>query len=144
MRFLFLLIPFLLHAMMLEVGDAVILKEISSQHAKKHRLIGDGMWVVTWDKESTHIANEYFKLHGMKPHEQLLVDVSQVPSGIMTLFVLPKMRRYEHEILLCEDEAYNLTLPYKEGSLTLLHVENARVKEIFYPKTSKELEELLK
>lgn len=130
--------------MMLEVGDAVILKEISSQHEKKHKLISDGMWVVTWDKESTHIANEYFKLHGMRANQNLLVDVSQVPSGIMTLFVLPKMRRYEHEILLSEDEAYNLTLPYKEGYLTLLHIENARVKEILYAQDAKELEELLK
>jgi hypothetical protein len=129
---------------MLEVGDSVNPITLKSQHDKEHTLLKDGMWIITWDKEQTKIANKYFENVKMREDVNLIVDVSQVPSGIFTLFVLPNMRDYKHAILLSFNEAYNLTLPYKEGSLTILHIKDKIVSKIEFLETQEELEETLK
>lgn len=130
-------------AQMLQVGDTVQAVELISQHEKKNTLLHEGIWVVTWDKESTRIANIYFEKYGIKSDTQMLVDVSQVPSGILNLFVLPRMRDYKHEILLSHDEVYNLTLPYVENAVTLLHIKDAKVEKIDFAQTLEELKALL-
>jgi hypothetical protein len=138
-----LLLPLFMSAQMLQVGDIVQAIELTSQHEKKSTLFHDGIWIVTWDKESTRIANVYFEKYGMKSDTQMLVDVSQVPSGILNLFVLPRMRGYKHEILLSHDEVYNLTLPYKENALTVMHIKDNKVEKIDFAQDEEELKALL-
>jgi len=128
---------------MLQVGDAAQPIELVSQHEKKIFLAKDGVWVVTWDKQSTALANRYFEKYGINAQTQMLVDVSQVPSGILTLFVLPRMREYAHQILLSHEEAYNLTLPYKENALTVLRLKNAKVEQIDFAQDEEHLKALL-
>jgi hypothetical protein len=138
-----LFLPLFLSAQMLQVGDFTNPLELSSQHEKKILLSKDGVWVITWDKESTRLANQYFEKYGLKENTQMLVDVSQVPSGILTLFVLPRMRGYKHEILLSYDEAYNQTLPYEENAVTILHLNDSKVDKIDFAQTQEELKTLL-
>lgn len=142
-KLLLLFLPLLMYAGMLQVGDNVQTVELISQHEKKSTLIRDGIWVITWDKESTKIANIYFEKFDMSGNIQMIVDVSQVPSGILNLFVLPRMRGYKHEILLSYDEAYNLTLPYQEDALTILHIKDAKVAQIDFAQNEEELKALL-
>jgi hypothetical protein len=74
----------------------------------------------------------------------LIVDTSQIPSGIFSLFVRPSMKHYRHSILLSFNEKYNLTLPFKENMLTLIYIKDAKVKKIIYIKDIAELEETFK
>lgn len=141
-KLLLLFLPLLMYAKMLQVGESVQIVELISQHEKKSTLLRDGIWVVTWDKESTRRANSYFEKFDMSGKIQMIVDVSQVPSGILNLFVLPRMRGYKHEILLSYDEAYNLTLPYQEGALTIMHIRDAKVTQIDFAQ-EEELKTLL-
>ncbi|MBU1928123.1 hypothetical protein KKG77_03895 [bacterium] len=142
-KLFYLFLPLLLSAQMLQVGDFTKPIELVSQHEKKILLLKDGVWVIAWDKESTRLANKYFEAFGMRSDTQMLVDISQVPSGILNLFVLPRMRDYKHEILLSYDEAYNLTLPYAEGAVTVLHLRDAKVEQIDFAQTQEELRTLL-
>ena len=143
-KLLLLLLPIFLVAKMLQVGDNIKPIEIKSQHDKKHQLIQNGIWIITWDKTSTAIANNYFDTYNMPSNVNLIVDVSQIPSGILNLFVLPRMRHYSHEVLLSYDEVYNVTLPYKEECLTILHVNNKKIQKIEFIKTENELKKLFK
>ncbi|MDY0116062.1 MAG: hypothetical protein RBR59_00620 [Sulfurimonadaceae bacterium] len=144
MQFLFLLVvPFLLHAEMILAVKDIELRTLVSQHEQEFTL-RDGIWIVTWDKESTYIANEYFKNYGMRDDVSMIVDTSQVPSGIFKLFVKPNMKRYKHAILLSFDVMYNRTLPYKEGYLSVLTVQDKTLKEVVFVQTEAELEEFFK
>jgi hypothetical protein len=136
--------PLFLCAQMIQIGDTIIPVTLKSQHDKEYSLVKDGMWIITWDKETTAIANEYFENAPLAENVNLLVDVSQIPSGILNLFVLPRMKKYRHPILLSYDEAYNVTLPYQEENLTLLSVKNGILTKIEYVKNQEELEKLLK
>lgn len=107
-------------------------------------LTRDGKWVVTWDKETTRLANEYFAKFHMPKGVQMIVDVSQVPSGIFNLFVLPNMRDYSHAILLSYDEAYNVKLPYQEGFVTILTIKDSKIAAIDFAEDAAGLERLLK
>jgi hypothetical protein len=143
MRLFYFFLPLLLSAQMLQIGDFTKPVELISQHEKKILLLKDGVWVIAWDKESTRLANKYFEAFGMKSDTQMLVDVSQVPSGILSLFVLPRMRDYKHEILLSYDEVYNLALPYKENAVTVLHLKEAKIEQIDFAQDEEELKALL-
>jgi len=138
-----LLLPFLLSAQILQVGERINAVTLNSQHEHKTLLMQNGVWVIGWDKETTKMANVYFEKYGMKRSEQLLIDVSQVPSGILNLFVLPRMRGYKHEILLAHDELYNKTLPYKENAVTVLHLKDAKIQSIEFAMDEEELKNLL-
>ncbi len=145
MKTLFLLLfSLLLSAQMLEVGEKVQSVALTSQHDQEIKLTENGFWIIGWDKETTALANEYFYKHTMKTDQNMIVDVSQIPSGIFSMFVAPKMQRFSHPILLSYDEAYNLTLPYKDGYVTLLKLQDATIEAIYFVETQEELEKLLK
>ena len=129
---------------MLQVGDFTKPIALVSQHEKKILLFEDGVLAITWDKETTRLANKYFEKFGMKSDTQMLVDVSQVPSGILNLFVLPRMRDYKHEILLSYDEVYNLALPYEENAVTILHLKDGKIEQIDFAQNEEELKALLR
>ncbi|MBU1657939.1 hypothetical protein KKG72_02675 [bacterium] len=145
MNKLFLLImPLFLFAQMLQIGDDIIPITLKSQHDKKQTLTENGIWIIAWDKESTKVANKFFDTKIMPKNINLLIDISQVPSGIFNLFVLPNMKIFKHQILLSFDEKYNITLPYKEGSLTILHIEDKTITQIQFAQNQAQLKEALK
>lgn len=129
---------------MLQVGDSIIPIKLKSQHDKEYTLVKDGIWIITWDKATTRVANQYFDEHKIPNNLNLIVDTSQIPSGIFSLFVKPRMESYKHPILLSFDEKYNLTLPFKEDMLTLLYIKDSKVKRIIYIKDIDELEKTFK
>ena len=85
--------------------------------------------LISYDKATTRTANQFLEKKTVEGLD-LVVDVSQTPSGIMSLFVLPRMREYKHNILLSYSEEYNLLLPYKEDAVTLLTLENRKIIKI--------------
>lgn len=144
MRFLIIMIfASFLYAETVVEAKSIKMPTLTSQHGKEIKL-DNGIWVVAWDKESTFIANEYFKNHGMLENTFIIVDTSQVPSGIMKLFVKPSMQKYQHAILLSFDTAYNRSLPYKEGSLSVLTIKDKTLKSVVFIETSKELKKFFK
>ncbi len=74
----------------------------------------------------------------------LIVDTSQIPSGIFSLFVHPRMKKYKHPILLSFDEKFNITLPFKKDMITLLYIKDSKVEKIIYIKDIDDLEKTFK
>jgi hypothetical protein len=146
MRFLLLLLPLFLTAETLIVGDVITPITFPDQHEKQHTVGHESVWVVTWDKMTTRHANLLFKA---KPEllgdgqVAMIVDVSQTPSGIMNLFVLPRMRSYGHRILLGYDAAYNRSIPYREGAITVLYLSDGKVLEVAFAEDGEALLGLL-
>ena len=61
MRYLLLLLlPLAVVAQMLAVGDKITPRILEDQFEQKHQVGGEKLWVLTWDKETTRIANDYF------------------------------------------------------------------------------------
>lgn len=142
--FLILSLALLLNAQMLKVGDSVNPIKLKSQYNKEYTLVKDGIWIITWDKATTRVANQYFDEHKMPENLNLIVDTSEIPSLLFSLFAKPRMKRYRHPILISFDVKYNLTLPFKEDMLTLLYIKDSKIKKILYIKDIDELEETFK
>ncbi|MDX1295783.1 MAG: hypothetical protein R3302_05940 [Sulfurimonadaceae bacterium] len=146
MKFLLLLLPLLLTAETLMVGDVITPIDFPDQREKQHTVGHESVWVVTWDKMTTRHANLLFQAKPQLLREgqvAMIVDVSQTPSGIMNLFVLPRMRSYKHRILLGYDAAYNRSIPYSDGAITVLYLSDGKVLEVAYAEDGEALEKLL-
>ncbi len=61
-----------------------------------------------------------------------LMDASKVPSMVLSMFMLPKFKKYPYTIGLVEDEKEVASFPFKEGKLTVIHLENLTIKAITF------------
>lgn len=143
-KILLLLLPLILLSKIVQTGDNIVPIKLMSQHNKEHVLVESGIWIISWDKQTTRVANNYFENNKMQSNTNLLVDVSQAPSGIFNLFILPRMQKYKHTILLSFSEAYNKTLPYSENKLTILYIKNNLIENIKFVEDMAQLDEALK
>jgi hypothetical protein len=135
MKLVLLLFPLLLAAQMLHVGDSITPATLEDQYEAEHKIGNERYWIITWDKESTHMINTYFEAHPNTLKNQnaaMLVDVSQIPSAIFSLFVKPRLKDYKHPILLSFDTEYNRALPYQEGTVTLLELNKGVIRAITF------------
>lgn len=117
---------------------------LESQHEKKYDLKDNGIWIIASDKDNTKLLNEYFKANTLPQNIDFIMDTTRIPSFLFDVFVLPKLQKYKHPILLSHDEEYNETLPYKEDFITILFIENKIVTRIEFIKDIKELEKFIK
>lgn len=143
-RILFLFISILLSANIIGVWDEIKPISLKSQHNKQHQLLSDGIWVIASDKENTKLVNEYFKNSHIPTNVNFIMDTTRIPAFLFDIFVLPKIQKYKHTVLLSHDEEYNEALPYKEDFITILFIRNKIVTNIKFINTTKELEELFK
>jgi hypothetical protein len=132
--FLVMLLPLILYGeSLLQVGDQIVSRTLNDQFDTPHSIGKERIWVVTWDKLTTRTANGYFAAHpGMirSGEAAMIVDISQTPGGILSLFVMPRMRSYDHPILMSSDVAFNRTIPYREGAITLLVFKSGKIARI--------------
>jgi len=59
-----------------------------------------------------------------------LMDVSPVPGMVMSMFMLPKFKKYPYPIALIDDEKTMAYFPKKENHITLITLENLNVTAI--------------
>lgn len=146
MRFLVLLLPLFLLAEMLKIGDTIASRTISDQYGRPHAAGHEKVWVVTWDKVTTRTANLFFDRHRELLEQNataMIADFSTIPSGILQMFVLPRMRNFAHPILLSYDEPFNATLPYRSGNLTVLRLDGGKITKIEFVEDEAGLEKAL-
>ena len=124
MRFILLLLPLFLYANPLQVGSEVKPIILKSQYKTEHKLTKNGIWIISWNKKNSRVANSYFNKFGMRKNINFIVDTASAPSFIFKLFALPELQEYKHTILLSDNELFNKTLPYKEGFFTILYIKN--------------------
>ena len=140
---LLFIVPLSLFAQILAVGDKIEPRTLEDQFSKKYQVGSEKVWVLTWDKATTRIANDYFEKDPsllQSKEAAMIADFSTIPSGILSLFVMPRMQAYtRHSMLLSFDEKFNASLPYREGYLTILFLERGRIIKIGYVGNEQEL-----
>ncbi len=105
--------------------------------------------IFAFSKETGHNCNDFFatkEASYLTSHDaQFVADVSGAPSIIRSMFILPGLKDFRHNILVLEDE--NIAAAYKtqENSekIVVVYVENKIIKDIKYLDSVEELEKNL-
>lgn len=105
---------------------------------KKPKLV-----IVAFEKETGALVNEYLDTQDayyLQMNRAIFIaDISKMPTLITNMFALPKLRKYKHLIYLHYDEKFVTVVPNKEAKITLLSVEDGKIKTISYISTKQEL-----
>ncbi len=132
----------------LSVGDNIPNFKIKDQFEKENVIKADTKIVLfAGDKGMSEVLRDYLKakpkgfLESKKAY--YMADISGMPSLIAKFFALPKMKKYPFSILLV-DEEQTKSFDKKEENITVYTVKDAKVSNIKYIKTAKELDEVFK
>jgi hypothetical protein len=105
--------------------------------------------LISFEKESGDFAAKFFNA---RPADLLtrnsavyIADIHKMPAIVTYLFARPKMKKYTFPLhLYNEGEAFEMSVPHKEGKLTAIRFGNdGTVDSIGYVGSGRELETLL-
>lgn len=103
--------------------------------------------VVSFEKDTGKLVNKYldekYPPYLGRVSAVFIADISEMPSIITKMFALPKMRDYKHTIYLHYDEEFAKYVPHKEDKITIIKLENQKVKSIFFITSPAELKSAL-
>ncbi len=103
--------------------------------------------IVTFEKEPSGILNEYLSKQSERYLEKnnaiYIADISQMPAFVTKSFALPKMKEYKYQVLLITDENEGAMYPYQEGQITIIKMEDNRIKSIKFTDKSSQLNEMI-
>ncbi len=142
------LLAFATFANALSVGDSTPNFKIKDQFEKDNVIKSDAELVLfAGDKGMSEVLRDYLKPKGKGFLESkkayYMADISGMPSLIAKFFALPKMKKYPFSILLVNEEQAK-SFDKKEDNITVYTINNGKVSDIKYIKTSKELDEVFK
>jgi len=105
---------------------------------KKTKLV-----IVAFEKDTGALVNEYLNTQNPfylpRNNSVFIADISKMPSVITSMFALPKLQKYKHLIYLHYDDKFKNIVPNEEQKITLLRVEDSKIKEISFISTQQEL-----
>jgi len=103
--------------------------------------------IITFEKEPSGILNEYLSKQSEgyleKNNAVYIADISGMPAFVTKSFALPKMKKYNYKVLLITDENEGALYPYKEGQITIIKLDNNRIKSIKFTDKSSQLNEMI-
>ena len=110
--------------------------ELADQFEKKHTINSDIQTIIfSSEKDTSAALNEFLasKEKGfLEANKTVFVaDISGMPSVISYLFALPKMKKYNYNVLLIEEEGDKRFLKQEE-KLTVYKLENGVVTSVEY------------
>ncbi len=143
-----LLLTIWLFANEYSIGEKIEPINLKDQFDKDHNISKlPTTIIISFEKESSYMFNEYMKDKNndfLADNNMLfLADISQMPSFVTTNFALPKMREYNYLVLLINDENTAFKYPYREDKLTIIKLDNDKIKSIDFVSDLKELENSL-
>jgi hypothetical protein len=124
-------------------GDVVASFTVKDQHGQpftfapgvRHLLLGFDM---STSKQANQKLSELGKDFMPERNAVFLADIHAMP-GIGRMFALPKMRRYNHRILLGDQKGLMDPFPFKEGRITVLTLDaEGRITRIGFWDAAKE------
>jgi len=99
--------------------------------------------IVAFEKDTGALVNEYLNTKNpyylQKNRSIFIADIHKMPSMITSMFALPKLQKYKHLIYLHYNDRFENVVPNKEGKITLLRIEEGKIKNISYISTKQEL-----
>lgn len=117
----------------LKVGDALPAFHFNDQHDKPMSIGADTRLVLfTADKSAGDMLNGLLKQRPGDFMEQrkivYIADISRMPGLISSMIALPKMRDYAYRMAIGAEEEQTAMLPRAEDSVTVLSLENGKIK----------------
>lgn len=144
---LLILICIFAKASTLKIDDKISSFSLPNQFDKIHTINGEtSKIIVTSEKENIELINDFLSSKSSdfldKNHTVFIDNISKVSSLIVKMFIIPKLREYNYDILLIHNESSKRFLE-KENKISVYIIENAKVKDIKYISSKKELERVL-
>ena len=103
--------------------------------------------IISYKKETGKLINKYLISKHPTYFDELnaifIADINKMPSVITTLFALPKIRKYKHTVYLHYSEEFAKYIPAKDKKITIIKIQNQKVKSISYVSTQSELKKAL-
>ena len=99
--------------------------------------------IVAFEKDTGALVNEYLDMQSplylQKSNTIFIADINKMPTLFANMFALPKLQKYKHLIYLHYGEKLQGAVPSKDQKVTLLYIEESKIKEISFISTQEEL-----
>ena len=145
---LFILIFIFADANTLKIDDKISTFSLPNQFDKIHTVSSEvSIIIVAFEKESLNLVNDFLSSKSIDfldlNNAIFINDISSVPSVVIKMFTIPKMRDYKYDILLIYKENSKKFLE-EESKITVYSLEKGFVKDVKYISTKYELEKVFK
>ena len=133
---------------MIEQNSTIEPFTLNDQFGKEHTIEKmPKLLICSFEKDTGVLISNYFNAQDadyLTKHDvKLMADVSSIPSLLRSTFILPKMKKYNFEILISTDSKFSELFPREEDKLTVLKLENGVVKETIFVSDEAELKEII-
>jgi len=110
---------------------------LKDQFGKEHTITTmPKIMIISFGKETGQLISSYFNELGseyLTKHDiKLIADVSGVPSLLRKTIIVPKMKKYNFEILLSTDKSFTEQFAKKDDKLTVLKIENGDIVDTIF------------
>lgn len=131
-----------------KVGHSVMPLDLNDQFGKRYTLkVMPKTLVMAFEKGTGATVNEYLstqeKGYLAKNKAAFVADISQMPKFITETFALPKMRKYNHTVLLIQDEEQGNNFPYQEDKITVMKFRGNFLTKVDFISTADELKKAI-
>ena len=145
---LFILIFVFADANTLKIDDKISTFSLPNQFDKIHTVSSEvSIIIVAFEKENAKLVNDFLSSKSIDfldlNNAIFINDISSVPSVVIKMFTIPKMRDYKYDILLIYKENSKKFLE-EESKITIYSLEKGFVKDVKYISTKYELEKVFK
>ncbi len=111
--------------------------KLNDQFGKEHSVESmPKIIVVSFGKDTGELIGNYFNAQDnnyLKKHDiKVIADVSGVPSILRKTIIVPKMKKYNFEILLSTDKEFTNQFSKKDGKLTVIKIENNQIIDTIF------------
>jgi len=121
-----------------EIGQKFPQLSFENQHEEQLLIDNDTKKVIiAFSKESGAIVKDFLDQNDgyLQQNSAIyLVDVSRVPSLVMSMFMMPSFRKYDFEMGLIKDKIFADSLPRQGSNLTIIELDNLEVTSIDFSK----------
>lgn len=126
-----LLLPYGLFAQSLSEGSTIPPMQIKDQFDKNIVITAQTQQIiVAFSKEEGEKVKHFLEANPNYLHEKnafYMMDVTPVPGMVMSMFMLPKFKKYPYSVGMLEDEKVVEQFPKKDKFITLLSLENFKI-----------------
>ena len=132
----------------LKIDDKISTFSLVNQFDKIHTITSEiSMIIVTFQKETTNLVNDFLSSKSSdfldKNNTTFINNISSIPSIVVKMFTIPKMRDYKYDILLIYNEN-NKKFIEEENKITVYFIQNGYIKDIKFLSSIYELERVFK
>ncbi len=111
--------------------------KLNDQFGKEHSVESmPKIIVVSFGKDTGELIGNYFNGQDDNYLEKydikVIADVSGVPSILRKTIIVPKMKKYNFEILLSTDKEFTNQFSKKDGKLTVIKIENNQIIDTIF------------